>query len=206
MKKYCNVIRVLAHTQGEIPVVLTALKMLVGLNLSNNHLRGNLPDNIGNMTRLESLDLSGNKLTGMIPPSMAALTFLSHLNVSHNNLWGRIPTGHQLQTLIDDPSIYVGNEDLCGAPLPKDCSDHQDPITMPKKKHKAAEESIKVWWFYLDIMSGFATGFWGVIGVLLLKKQWRWRLFIFVEKIMDKIYVAVMVTVVAKIKRGREAV
>ncbi|CAI9299663.1 unnamed protein product [Lactuca saligna] len=193
---------------GEIPVELTALSMLIGLNLSNNHLSGRIPENIGNMTRLESLDLSGNKLTGTIPPSMAALTFLSHLNLSHNNLWGRIPTGHQLQTLIDDPSIYAGNRDLCGPPLTNNCSDHQDPTTTakPKKKHKAAEESIKVWWFYPDIMSGFATGFWGVIGVLLLKKRWRWRLFMFVEKIMDKIYVAVMVTVVAKIKRGREAV
>ncbi|XP_052622765.1 receptor-like protein EIX2 [Lactuca sativa] len=194
---------------GKIPIEITALSMLVGLNLSNNHLSGNIPDTIGNLTALFSLDFSNNELTGMIPPSMADLTFLSHLNLSHNNLWGRIPTGHQLQTLNDDPSIiYGGNRDLCGPPLTNNCSDHQDPTTTakPKKKHKAAEESIKVWWFYLDIMSGFATGFWGVIGVLLFKKQWRWRLFMFVEKIMDKIYVAVMVTVVAKIKRGREAV
>ena len=193
---------------GEIPKEITALSMLVGLNLSNNHLSGNIPDTIGNLTALFSLDFSNNELTGMIPPSMATLIFLSHLNLSHNNLWGRIPTGHQLQTLIDDPSIYGGNRDLCGPPLTNNCSDHQDPTTTakPKKKHKAAEESIKVWWFYPDIMSGFATGFWGVIGVLLLKKHWRWKIFRFVEKIMDKIYVAVMVTVVAKIKRGREAV
>nr|KAJ0190446.1 hypothetical protein LSAT_V11C800444680 [Lactuca sativa] len=128
---------------GVIPVELTALCMLLGLNLSNNHLSGMIPESIGKMTRLESLDLSGNKLTGMIPPSMAALTFLSHLNLSDNKLLGRIPTGHQLQTLIDDPSIYAGNEDLCGPPLPNNCSDHQDPITMPKKKHKAAEELMK---------------------------------------------------------------
>nr|KAJ0192662.1 hypothetical protein LSAT_V11C800444520 [Lactuca sativa] len=192
---------------GEIPIEITALSMLVGLNLSNNHLSGNIPDTIGNLTALFSLDFSNNELTGMIPPSMADLTFLSHLNLSHNNLWGRIPTGHQLQTLTDDPSIYAGNRDLCGPPLPNNCSDHQDPTTTakPKKKHKAADKSIKVWWFYLDIMSGFATGFWGVIVVLLFKKHWRRRLFMFVEKSMDKIYVAVMVKV-AKIKRRREAV
>ncbi|XP_052622645.1 receptor-like protein EIX1 [Lactuca sativa] len=191
---------------GEIPVNLTALSMLIGLNLSNNHLSGMIPENIGNMTRLESLDLSGNKLTGMIPPSMAALTFLSHLNLSHNNLSGRIPTGHQLQTLIYDPSIYAGNEDLCGPPLPNNCSDHQDPTTTakPKKKHKAADKSIKVWWFYLDIMSGFATGFWGVIGVLLLKKHWRHKIFMFADETVDKIYVAIVVRV-AKMKRGQEA-
>nr|KAJ0191792.1 hypothetical protein LSAT_V11C800444780 [Lactuca sativa] len=103
---------------GEIPVELIALSMLVGLNLSNNHLSGNIPDTIGNLTTLFSLDFSNNELTGMIPSSMAALMFLSHLNLSHNNLSGRIPTGHQLQILIGDPSIYTGNRDLCGPPLP----------------------------------------------------------------------------------------
>ncbi|XP_052622647.1 receptor-like protein 46 [Lactuca sativa] len=190
---------------GVIPVELTALCMLLGLNLSNNHLSGMIPESIGNMMKLESLDLSGNELTGMIPPSMADLNFLSHLNLSHNNLSGRIPTGHQLQTLNDDPSIYAGNKDLHGPPLPNNCLNHQDPTTSAlKKKHKAAGKLMKVWWFYLDIMSGFATGFWGVIGVLLLKKHWRHKIFMFAEETMDRIYIAVVVTI-AKMKRGREA-
>ncbi|XP_023762866.1 receptor-like protein 19 [Lactuca sativa] len=188
---------------GEIPVELTALSMLVGLNLSNNHLSGGIPDTIGNMTSLFSLDLSRNRLTGMIPTSMATLNFLSHLNLSHNNLSGRIPTGSQLQTLID-PSIYAGNKDLCGPPLPKDCSNQKDPTTTSKKTYKAAEEPTEVWLFVLDIMSGFATGFWGVIGVLLLKKQWRWKIFRFAEETMDKIFNAVMVRV-SRRKLGRQA-
>ncbi|KAI3503161.1 hypothetical protein L1887_31598 [Cichorium endivia] len=188
---------------GGIPVELTALSGLMGLNLSNNHLSGHIPDTIGNMTNLESLDFSKNELTGIIPPSMADLTFLSHLNLSHNNLSGPIPTGKQLQTLID-PSIYAGNKDLCGAPLPKNCSSHEDPPTTHEKKNEGADEPMKVW-FYLDIICGFATGFWGVIGVLLCKKQWRWNLFRFAEETMDKIYVAVVVRV-SKMKRGREAI
>ncbi|XP_042754885.2 receptor-like protein EIX2 [Lactuca sativa] len=191
---------------GEIPVELTALSMLVGLNLSNNHLRGGIPESIGKMMNLETLDFSKNELSGRIPSSMAALNFLSHLNLSHNNLSGQIPTGNQLQTLIDDPSIYAGNKGLCGPPLPNSCSNHQDPTTTTttsKKKHKAAEQT-RVWLFYVDIMSGFATGFWGVIGVLLFKKHWRQKLFMFAEEMVDKIYVGVMVRV-AKIKRGREA-
>ncbi|XP_023745100.1 receptor-like protein EIX2 [Lactuca sativa] len=187
---------------GEIPVKLTALVLLMGFNLSNNHLTGGIPYNIGNMKKLFSLDLSRNELTGTIPPSMAALNFLSHLNLSYNNLSGPIPTGNQLQTL-DDPSIYTGNKDLCGAPLPKKCSDFEDPTTKRKKKHKTAQERVEVWLFYVDIMSGFVTGFWGVIGVLLFKKEWRWKLFRFAEETMDKIYVAV--ARVANIKRGREA-
>nr|KAJ0191938.1 hypothetical protein LSAT_V11C800410140 [Lactuca sativa] len=190
--------------EGEIPVELTTLSLLVGLNLSNNHLRGGIPDSIGNMMKLETLDFSKNKLSGSIPPSMAALTFLSHLNLSHNNLSGQIPTGNQLQTLIDDPSIYAGNKHLCGPPLQNTCSNHQDSTTTTsKKKHKAADEKMEVWLFYVDIMSGFGTGFWGVIGVLMFKKQWRHKLFMFAEETMDKIYVAVVVRV-AKFKRGRE--
>ncbi|XP_052622391.1 receptor-like protein EIX2 [Lactuca sativa] len=190
--------------EGEIPVELTALSMLVGLNLSNNHLRGGIPESIGKMMKLETLDFSKNELSGRIPSSMAALTFLSHLNLSHNNLSGQIPIGNQLQTLIDDPSIYAGNKHLCGPPLQNTCSNHQDSTTTTsKKKHKAADEKMEVWLFYVDIMSGFGTGFWGVIGVLMFKKQWRHKLFMFAEETMDKIYVAVVVRV-AKFKRGRE--
>ncbi|KAL7608718.1 putative receptor like protein 25 [Lactuca sativa] len=186
---------------GGIPVELTALSMLMGLNLSNNHLSGRIPYNIGNMMKLESLDFSKNELTGVIPLCMVALNFLSRLNLSHNNLFGQIPIGNQLQTL-DDPSIYVGNKDLCGAPLPKNCSGHEDP-TMDKMKNEAADGPMKVW-FYMVIMCGFATGFWGVIGVLLFKKQWRQKLFMIAEETIDKMYVAVVVRV-AKMKRGREA-
>ncbi|XP_042753707.1 receptor-like protein EIX1 [Lactuca sativa] len=191
---------------GEIPVELTALSMLGGLNLSNNHLNGRIPNNIGNMMKLESLDLSGNELVGVIPQSMADLTFLSHLNLSHNNLSGRIPTGRQLQTLID-PSIYEGNKDLCGPPSPRNCSNlGEDPTTKSKKKQGTADEKTEVSLFYVDIICGFATGFWGVIGVLLFKKQWRQKIYMFAEEAMEKIYVAVAVMVrVTKIKGGREA-
>ncbi|KAM0028261.1 putative non-specific serine/threonine protein kinase [Helianthus debilis subsp. tardiflorus] len=191
---------------GEIPVELTTLSELVGLNLANNHLSGGIPEDIGNMKALNSLDLSGNELGGMIPPSIAALTFLSYLNLSNNNLSGQIPTGNQLQTLID-PSIYVGNKDLCGPPLPKNCSNPDDPTITPNKKNKkyeAAREPNKVW-FYVDIICGSATGFWGVIVVLILKKQWRHKLFMFAEESMDKIHVAIMVRV-NKMNRGRGAI
>nr|KAJ0193418.1 hypothetical protein LSAT_V11C800444720 [Lactuca sativa] len=161
---------------GEIPVGLSALFMLSGLNLSNNHLSGNIPNNIGNMMRLESLgrdDPSKHGIFDFFEPSESVTQQLN---------------------LINDPSIYSGNRDICGTRLPKNCSDRQDPTTIaPKRKHKTVEESIKVWWLYLDIMCGFTTGFWGVIGVLLSKKHWRHKLFMFSEETMDKIYVAVMV-------------
>ncbi|GJR99719.1 leucine-rich repeat protein [Tanacetum coccineum] len=188
---------------GEIPVELMSLIALVGLNLSNNCLIGSIPDSIGNMKALNSLDFSGNKLNGPIPPSIAALNFLSHLNLSYNNLFGRIPTGNQLQTLTD-PSIYVGNKDLCGAPLPKNCSNDEDQIAMHKNNYEEAEHKSNRVLFYTDVMCGFAAGFWGVIGVLVFKKHWRHKLFMFAEGTADKIYVAVVLRI-DKMKRGRES-
>ncbi|PWA72931.1 leucine-rich repeat protein [Artemisia annua] len=187
---------------GEIPVELMSLFALVGLNLSNNLLNGSIPQNIGNMKALISLDFSGNQLMGPVPPSIADLNFLSHLNLSHNNLSGRIPTGNQLQTLMD-PSIYVGNRDLCGAPLQNNCSNNEDQTTMHKNSKAANHKSNKVW-FYMVIMCGFVAGFWVVIGLLLFKKDWRHKLFRFTEETIDKIYVAVVLRV-DKMKRGRES-
>ncbi|GKE87396.1 leucine-rich repeat protein, partial [Tanacetum coccineum] len=136
-----------------------------------------------------------------IPPSIGALNFLSHLNLSHNNLSGRIPTGNQLQTLTD-PSIYVGNRDLCGAPL-KNCSNNEGQTTM-HKNNEAANHISNMVWFSMDIMSGFAAGFWGIIGALLFKTHWRHKLFMFAEETVDKILVAVVLRV-DKMKRGRES-
>ena len=88
--------------------------------------------------------------------------------------------------------------------MPKNCSYHQDPTTTLKKKYEADDDDSKEVWFYMDITSGFATGFLGIIGVLLFKKQWRHKIFMFTEETMDKIYVVVMVRV-NKMKRGRDA-
>ncbi|KAM0047119.1 putative non-specific serine/threonine protein kinase [Helianthus debilis subsp. tardiflorus] len=127
----------------------------MGLNLCNNHFSSGIPKNIGNMKSLISLDLSANELTGTIPLSIAALNFL----LSYLNLSGQIPTGNQLQTLTD-PSMYSDNAYLCGKPLPKECSPREN--TTSNNIYKNGNEPKKVW-FYLDIMSGFATGFWGII-------------------------------------------
>ncbi|KAM0007699.1 putative non-specific serine/threonine protein kinase [Helianthus debilis subsp. tardiflorus] len=186
---------------GEIPPEITELASLMGLNLSHNHLSGSIPNSIGNMKALEYLDFSDNQLSGMIPPSMVALNFLSSMNLSYNKLSGRIPTGKQLQTL-NDPSIYAGNRDLCGAPLANNCS---NPENTPATRSKNKYNGLRKVWFYLDITCGFATGFWGIIGVLAFKKEWRRKLFMIVEVTMDKVYVAVAVRI-SKIKRGREAI
>ncbi|XP_038977498.1 receptor-like protein EIX2 [Phoenix dactylifera] len=103
---------------GEIPEELTNFHGLHSLNLSGNHLTERIPINIGAMGQLEPLDLSMNNLSSIIPTSIAYLNFLEHLNLPYNNLSRRIPSGNQLQ-ILNDPSIYISNQYLCGLPLPE---------------------------------------------------------------------------------------
>ncbi|KAJ1376536.1 Leucine-rich repeat [Sesbania bispinosa] len=187
---------------GCIPNGITWLNGLHGLNLSNNHLKGEIPKMIGDMKSMESLDLSHNQLSGTIPKSMTALTSLGHLNLSHNNLSGPIPKDNQFLTL-DDPSIYADNPNLCGSPLPNKCPGdilHEAPESKGDEDKDGKKDSEEKIWFYFVIAVGFATGFWGVIGTLLLKKNWRHAYFRWVEDVADEIYVAVAIKV-AKLKK-----
>ncbi|XP_074318344.1 receptor-like protein EIX2 [Silene latifolia] len=191
---------------GTIPEEITNLSALIGLNLSHNHLTGNIPNKIGEMTSLESLDLSNNNLSGTIPPSISDLTSLVRLNLSYNKLQGEIPTGHQLQVLEDPSMTYIGNPGLCGDPLPNKCRTKQtenQPIQGQEKPHKELKK--EVWEktvLYLVIMSGFATGFWGVVGSLLLKTRFRFAFFQVVGNVADYFYVQVMIRI-NKLKNQR---
>ncbi|XP_028052460.1 probable LRR receptor-like serine/threonine-protein kinase At3g47570 [Camellia sinensis] len=117
---------------GELPLGLRNCTHLLVLDLGENGFFGNIPEWIGELESLRILRLHSNmfndmipsqlcQLLGTIPESMPNLSFMGHLNLSYNNLSGRIPTRNQLKTL-DDPSICVGNSELCGAFIPKKCS------------------------------------------------------------------------------------
>ena len=121
---------------------------------------------------------------------MSNLTSLIHLPY---NLSGPIPQGNQLLTL-DDPLNYAGNPYVCGAPLPNKCFPaKEDPYVKEDYEKKVL--------FYLVIALGFATRFWGVIKVLLFKKSSRHTYFQFVEKVMDRMFVAVAIKVAKLLRR-----
>ncbi|XP_048446679.1 receptor-like protein EIX1 isoform X2 [Pyrus x bretschneideri] len=171
---------------GEIPEELTGLLALQSLNLSNNRFTGRIPSKIGNMAQLESLDFSMNQLDGEIPPSMTNLTFLSHLNLAYNNLTGRIPESTQLQSL--DQSSFVGNE-LCGAPLNKNCSTNGviPPATV-EQDGGGGYRLLEDGWFYVSLGVGFFTGFWIVLGSLLVNMPWSVLLSQLLNRIVLKMY------------------
>ncbi|KAB2598437.1 HB04p [Pyrus ussuriensis x Pyrus communis] len=171
---------------GEIPEELTGLLALQSLNLSNNRFTARIPSKIGNMARLESLDFSMNQLDGEIPPSMTNLTFLSHLNLSYNNLTGRIPESTQLQSL--DQSSFVGNK-LCGAPLSKNCSSNGViPPPTVEKDGRGGYRLLEDEWFYVSLGVGFFTGFWIVLGSLLVNMPWSILLSQLLNRIVLKMY------------------
>nr|XP_019702774.1 receptor-like protein EIX2 [Elaeis guineensis] len=175
---------------GEIPPELMNLHGLHSLNMSANHLTGMIPDGIGGVRLLESLDLSRNNLTGPIPTSMSALTSLSHLNLSYNNLSGRIPSGYQLQTL-DDPSIYMGNPELCGFPLDRTCLDNRTLNDQNVTCGDGDECGIEMLSFYIGTILGFVIGFWAICGPLLFNITWRRKYFQFIDRMNNRLMACV---------------
>ncbi|XP_072956626.1 receptor-like protein EIX2 [Typha angustifolia] len=172
---------------GEIPKEIGALAGLTNLNLSANRLTGNIPDSIGGLQSLESLDLSNNELFGEIPSTLSALTFLSHLNLSYNNLSGRIPSDGQLET-FEDPTIYIGNKNLCGPPTSKNCLENQTTMSDLLEYEDGYDMSS----FYLSMGLGYAVGFWVIFGTLLFNRTWRTTYFLFIDNMCDRIYVFVV--------------
>ncbi|WKA04221.1 hypothetical protein VitviT2T_022277 [Vitis vinifera] len=191
------------NLSGEVPEGVTNLSRLGTLNLSINHLTGKIPDKIASLQGLETLDLSRNQLSGVIPPGMASLTSLNHLNLSYNNLSGRIPTGNQLQTL-DDPSIYENNPALCGPPTTAKCPGDDEP---PKPRSRDSEEDenengngFEMKWFYVSMGPGFAVGFWGVCGTLIVKDSWRHAYFRLVYDVKEWLLMVISLNV-ARLRR-----
>ncbi|XP_031249017.1 receptor-like protein EIX2 [Pistacia vera] len=181
---------------GIVPEEIMSLVGLIALNLSKNNFSGTIPPKIGHLKSLDFLDLSRNRFYGEIPSSLSLINRLSVMDLSNNNFSGKIPTGTQIQSF--NASVYAGNPELCGLPLPKKCLGEeptQGPATID-----IPEDEIITLGFYISLALGFIAGFWGVCGSLVLSQSWRHAYFNFLANIKDRIYVIATINF-AKLKQ-----
>ncbi|ONI14147.1 hypothetical protein PRUPE_4G265000 [Prunus persica] len=155
---------------GESPSEITYLLGLISLNLSRNQLTGQIPSTIGNLQELESLDLSRNQINGRIPTSLSRIASL----------------GTQLQSF---DYAYGGNPLLCGAPLPKTCSEEEKGPGQPVLVNQDSQDGLITQGYYISMGLGFVVGFWGVCGTLLLNMSCEYTYFNFLTFLNDWLHV-----------------
>ena len=174
---------------GEIPKDIAYLVGLVSLNLSRNNLRGKIPSEIGNLSSLESLDLSRNHISGGIPFSLSQIDFLGKLDLSHNSLSRRIPSGRHIDTF--DGSCFEGNNDLCGDQVNKSCPGDGDERREKVGEGETMNGDEESDWYealYMSMGIGYFTGFWGLLGPILLSRSSRNAYLSFLNRFTDCIY------------------
>lgn len=101
------------------------------LDLSSNLFNGSLPVDFGGESLL-SLNLSFNKFSGTIPPEFAEkIPGNATIDLSSNNLTGPIPETPAM--ILQRPSSFAGNLDLCGKPLKRICTIPSTQATPPNE-------------------------------------------------------------------------
>ncbi|XP_022154604.1 probable LRR receptor-like serine/threonine-protein kinase At4g36180 [Momordica charantia] len=176
---------------GTIPSSLCLLPHLQILDLAHNQLQGNIPPNLSGFSVMTgkvpsefvSCDIVGCVFTAKggeqylksreMDYSFSQLALMVNIDLSNNSLVGFIPCEITRLTNFD------GNPKLCGDPLPVKCV-NEKPYEPPHGLENADQEEDEgeKWLLYVIIMLGFATGFWAVVGSLVLKRSLRYAYFI----------------------------
>ncbi|KAG7945493.1 hypothetical protein I3843_15G154700 [Carya illinoinensis] len=100
---------------GTVPKSVSNCRALERVDLANNNLSGHIPEVLASLPTLAVLDLSHNSFNGPIPVKFGDSSSLLLLNVSFNDITGSIPTEKLFRSM--GSSAFVGNPQLCGAPL-----------------------------------------------------------------------------------------
>ncbi|GAB2233255.1 hypothetical protein Droror1_Dr00002474 [Drosera rotundifolia] len=95
--------------------LLSQLKALKWLDISNNEFDGPIPGAFGDLSELEFLDLSSNRFGSVIPVELGRLRNLRAINLSDNSLSASIPD--ELEGLVSLQDLQISSNDLDG-PIP----------------------------------------------------------------------------------------
>ncbi|CAN4089917.1 unnamed protein product [Withania somnifera] len=98
--------------QGNVALI-SELKALKWLDLSNDNFHGSIPLAFGNLSELQYLDLSFNKFANSIPSELGKLRNLKALNLSKNWLTGAIPD--ELEGLVNLQDLQIFTDNLNGS-------------------------------------------------------------------------------------------
>ncbi|KAG2384654.1 uncharacterized protein HKW66_Vig0117450 [Vigna angularis] len=104
-------------------------------------------------------------------------------------LRGKIPRGRHFGTF--EGSSSEGNVDLCGEQLNKSCPRDGDQTTVKFPEVEAIngdEDSVFYEALYMSMGIGFFTGFWGLLGPILLWHPWRNNYIRFMNRLINYIY------------------
>ncbi|KAG7567722.1 Leucine-rich repeat [Arabidopsis thaliana x Arabidopsis arenosa] len=157
---------------GVIPTELGGLLKLRTLNLSHNSLSSSIPSSFSKLKDIESLDLSHNMLHGSIPHQLTSLTSLAVFDVSYNNLSGIIPQGKQFNTFEEDS--YLGNPLLCGPPTSRSCETKKSPEEADNGGEEEDDEAaIDMVVFYFSTSSTYVTALIGILALMCFDCPWR---------------------------------
>ncbi|PRQ46079.1 putative protein kinase RLK-Pelle-LRR-XII-1 family [Rosa chinensis] len=97
------------YLNGEVPMELSKMDMVLAIDLSSNNLSGTIPSQLGSCIALESLNISSNSLQGPVPVSIGKLPFLQKLDVSSNQLAGQIPESLQQSLTLKQLNFSFNN-------------------------------------------------------------------------------------------------
>ncbi|CAG7904576.1 unnamed protein product [Brassica rapa] len=167
---------------GDIPPELGGLLELQALNLSHNKLSGSIPKTFSGLKNVESLDLSFNRLHGRIPSQLTELNSLAVFNVSFNNLSGVIPQGKQFNTF--DAKSYLGNSLLCGKPTNTSCGSSN--FQEPDNEVEAEESTVDMVSFYWSLAAAYVTILLGLFSSLSFDSPWSRFWFCLVDVFITK--------------------
>ncbi|KAI4998846.1 hypothetical protein ZWY2020_054188 [Hordeum vulgare] len=184
---------------------------IVKLDLRNgmSWSRDEMSSSLAALQQLRYLDLSLNDFCGRsIPVFLGSLRNLRYLNLSSSGFIGRIPSqlgaipsGQQLQVLGNQIDIYIGNPNLCGYPLSKNCS----TSAADAEQSVNHEDSDDVMPLYLGMSIGFAVGLWMVCCTMLLRRTSVIAYFQIIDKLYDDVYVWVAITWARLMKKTHDA-